>query len=431
MIATESILIEEFKKQYLNNSSPIISKEKRKEAWEEFEKTGLPTKKTEEYKFIPITRLLEKEFDSSVNIASSPIEIKHEDIQRHFIPGANGYRIVLVNGKLIRELSEFPESINLKFLSQLDDSPLKAHVGRYVQPHEDPFVALNTALAEDGLVFCVSKNSVLDKPIYIYNLTDTNAIQVHHQSRNLMVMEENSQAKIIMVNKGHGEKTAFINEVTEIVMQQNAHLEWIRLEDEPEKCYHINNTRVYQEKSANFNSVSISLAGGLIRNNLNVILDGEGCEANLFGLYMIGDKSIVDNHTVVDHKQPNANSNELYKGILFDKARGVFNGKIYVRPDAQKTNAFQANNNVLLSPDAVINTKPQLEIWADDVKCSHGCTSGQLDEDAVFYLQARGIRKDKAKALLLQAFAFEAVSKITLEEVRNYMEDYVNKKLGL
>lgn len=431
MIATESVLIEEFKKHYLNNSSPIISQEKREEAWEEFEKAGLPTKKTEEYKFIPVTRLLEKEFDASISDASSPAEINNEDIEKHYISGAEGYRIVLVNGQLNNELSDFPESIKLKRLTELEDSSLKAHVGRYVQPHEDPFVALNTAIAEDGFVFCISKNAVLDKPLYIYNLTDTNTIQVHLQARNLIMMEANSQAKIIMVNKGYGEKTAFINEVNEIVMEQNSHLEWIRLEDEPEKCYHINNTRVYQEKNANFNSVALMLAGGLIRNNLHVVLDGEGCEANLWGLYMIGDKSIVDNHTVADHKKPNSNSNELYKGILFDRARGVFNGKIFVRQDAQKTNAFQANNNVLLSPDAVINTKPQLEIWADDVKCTHGCTSGELNEDAVFYLRARGINKDKAKALLLQAFAFEVIGKISLNEVKRYMEEYVNNKLGL
>ena len=429
MIATESALIEDFKNHYQNNSSPIISKEKRDDAWAAFEKAGLPTKKTEEYKFIPITRLLEKNFNAAVTDASTPVEINNEDIKKHFISGAEGYTIVIVNGQLNYGLSDFPEAIKLKRLAQLEDTELKAHVGNYVQPHEDPFVALNTALSEDGFVFCVSKNTVLEKPIYIYNLTDSNSNQVHHEPRNLIVMEENSQAKIIMVNKGYGKNTAFINEVNEIVMKQNAHLEWIRLEDEPEKCYHINNTRIYQEKGANFNSVSLTLAGGLIRNNLNVKLDGEGCEANLWGLYMIGGRNIVDNHTVVDHKKPNANSNELYKGILFDRAKGVFNGKIFVRQDAQQTNAFQSNNNILLSPDATINTKPQLEIWADDVKCSHGCTSGQLDEDAVFYLQARGINKDKAKALLLQAFAFEVISKISLKEVRTYMEEYVNNKL--
>ncbi|MGK7392788.1 MAG: Fe-S cluster assembly protein SufD [Candidatus Cyclobacteriaceae bacterium M2_1C_046] len=431
MIATESALIEEFKKHYQNNSSPIISKEKREEAWSEFEKAGLPTKKTEEYKYIPVTRLLEKDFDASISIASSPAEINNEEIKRHYISGAAGYRIVLVNGQLNNELSDFPESIKLKNLSKLEDPSLKAHIGKYAYPHEDPFIALNTAVAEDGFVFCISKNAVLDKPLYIYNLTDTNTAQVHHQARNLIMMEANSQAKIIMVNKGFGENTAFINEVNEIVMEQNAHLEWIRLEDEPEKCYHINNTRVHQDKNSNFNSVALMLAGGLIRNNLHVVIDGEGSEGNLWGLYMIGDNSIVDNHTVVDHKKPNANSNELYKGILFDRARGVFNGKIYVRQDAQKTNAFQSNNNVLISPDAVINTKPQLEIWADDVKCTHGCTSGQLDEDAVFYLQARGIHKKKAEAMLLQAFAFDVIGKISLEEVRTYMEEYVNNKLEL
>lgn len=431
MIATESILIEEFKKHYINNKNGVLPLEKRQEAWEIVEKNGLPTKRTEEYKFIPVTRLLEKNFDASLKPDVTTSDISEAAIKKHYIKDAEGYRLVIVNGKLIKHLSNFPETVRLENVNEVNSPEVKAHIGKYAQPQEDPFVALNSALANDGFVFCISKNAVLDKPVYVYNITDSSLGQVHHQTRNLVILEENSQAKIIMVNKGHGENTAFINEVNEVVMQQNAHLEWMRLEDEPEKCYHINNTRIHQEKDAHFHAISISIAGGLIRNNLHVELDGEGCQANLYGLYMTGDSNIIDNHTVVDHMKPNANSNELYKGILFDRAKGVFNGKIYVRPDAQNTNAFQSNKNILLSTDATVNTKPQLEIWADDVKCSHGCTTGQLNEEAVFYLQSRGIGKEMAKAFILQAFAGEVLEQIKLPEVKAYMEAYVSNKLGV
>lgn len=428
MIATDSLLLEGFKQAFDLGSADFIPAQERSAAWDVFEKSGLPTTKNEEYKFAPITRLLEKNFDPAK--AVNNVHISDDSIRKHFIPKAEGYRIVIVNGQLQEGFSDFPESIKIQKISKAPEH-LKTHIGRYSQPHEDPFIALNTALANDGIAFCISKNSILEKPLFIYNLTDSTTGQAHHQARNIVILEENSQAKIIMVNKGHGDHPAFINEVNEVVIHQNAHLEWMRLEDEPEKCYHINNTKVYQEKDSHFHSVSITIAGGLIRNNLGVALDGPGCQANLYGLYMIGDNSIVDNHTVVDHKKTQADSNEMYKGILFDKAKGVFNGKIYVRPDAQKTNAFQSNKNIILSPDATVNTKPQLEIWADDVKCSHGCTTGQLDEDAIFYLQARGINRDMAKALILQAFAGEVLAQIKLPGVKAYMQAYVDHKLGL
>lgn len=431
MIATQSPLLEGFKKIYQDGIGSLFNDNERQKAWELFEKEGMPTKKTEEYKFVPITRLLEKNFEAGVIPATTAVALKNDSLKGQFISDAEGYRIVVVNGQVVEELSAFPQGITISEISKLNDDDLKSHLGKYIQPDEDPFVALNVALSNSGFVFKIAKNQVVDKPIYIYNLTDTTKGDVHLQSRTLVVLEENSQAKVMVVNKGFGDNSAFINEVNEVAMGQNARLEWMRLQDEPEKNYHINNTRVYQEKDAHFHAVSLALSGGLIRNNLGVQLDGQGCESNLYGLYMIGESHVVDNHTVVDHKQANANSNELYKGILFDKAKGVFNGKIYVRPGAQQTNAFQSNKNILLSPDATVNTKPQLEIWADDVKCSHGCTTGQLDEEAVFYLQARGLSKELAKALLLQAFAGEVLEQVKIEEVRTFMKEYVNNKLGV
>jgi Fe-S cluster assembly protein SufD len=189
------------------------------------------------------------------------------------------------------------------------------------------------------------------------------------------------------------------------------------------------NTTIHQHRASRADTYTFTLNGQLIRNNLNIIIDGEGCESHFFGLYLTEGDTLVDNHTTVDHKKPNSFSNELYKGLMDGKSKGVFNGKIYVRPHAQKTNAFQSNRNLLLSDDATVNTKPQLEIWADDVKCSHGCTTGQLDEEALFYLQSRGIPKATAKAMLLYAFAAEVMETIQNEQLKNYIDSIVSERL--
>ena len=216
----------------------------------------------------------------------------------------------------------------------------------------------------------------------------------------------------------------------EVYVPSNARIEWYKLQNDALHSYFIDQLMVYQERDSNFSATTITLNGNTIRNNVYLALDGENCESHLYGLYAIDGSTHVDHHTAVDHLKPHSFSNELYKGILDDKAGGVFNGKVFVRQDAQKTNAFQSNKNILLSDQATVNTKPQLEIWADDVKCSHGCTTGQIDEEALFYLRTRGLSEKSARALMLYAFALETIEHVENEVLRSYLENLIGNKLN-
>ncbi|MEM9982889.1 MAG: Fe-S cluster assembly protein SufD, partial [Bacteroidota bacterium] len=244
--------------------------------------------------------------------------------------------------------------------------------------------------------------------------------------------EENAQAKLVEIHQtvGPEEGKAFLNEVSEFFVEKNARLSYYKLQHELQPITHINTTQVLQKDHSFFGATTISLEGGLIRNNLNIEIAGEHCESFMTGLSVLSGKTHVDHHTIADHQVPHSYSNELYKGIFNDKATGVFNGKVFVRPQAQKTNAFQQNRNILLTDTASIYTKPQLEIWADDVKCSHGATTGQLDEDALFYLRTRGIPEERAKALLLTAFAGEVLERIDLAFFKAYCENYIHTRLS-
>ncbi|MEQ8926252.1 MAG: Fe-S cluster assembly protein SufD, partial [Fulvivirga sp.] len=270
---------------------------------------------------------------------------------------------------------------------------------------------------------------VVDKPIAMYFINDSSESTVYSNSRNLVIAGKSSQANFIEFFLTEGKESSFSNIATEVMVDENAHIGYYRVQNNKESAYQVGTTQVYQSRSSVFSAYTFTLNGAIIRNNLNVIVDGEGCETNMYGLYLVNGKTHVDNHTSVDHIQPHCESNELYKGILEDSAKGVFNGKVFVRKEAQKTNAFQSNKNILLSDTAVVNTKPQLEIWADDVKCSHGCTTGQLDEDALFYLRARGLSKDSARALLLYAFAIEVLETVKLEPLKNFLENLISERL--
>lgn len=240
---------------------------------------------------------------------------------------------------------------------------------------------------------------------------------------------ESSKADFVHFHLSADDNKTFINESKNYIVKANANISLYKIQEENEQSVYVGNTDVYQEKDSVFSSYVFTFGGEMVRNNLVIKVDGEGCESNMFGLYLTKGKSHVDNHTVVDHIQPNCNSNELYKGIIDDSSRGVFNGKIFVRQAAQKTNAFQSNGNILLTDNAVVNTKPQLEIWADDVKCSHGCTTGQLDEEAIFYLRARGISKEKARSMILLASVAEVIEKVKLGWLKVEITDKVVERL--
>jgi Fe-S cluster assembly protein SufD len=277
----------------------------------------------------------------------------------------------------------------------------------------------------------VKKGQVPEHPVYIYHISDTREINTFSQPRSLFYVAENASLQVVETFITIGPQESFTNHVTEIVVEKEARLEYYKIQNDAPHASQVSTTHIRQTGKSYTHSVVISLNGGLIRNNLNIVLDADRCESHLYGLYCVKGQTHIDNHTVVDNAQPNCFSNELYKGIMDDNATGVFNGKIFVRRDAQKTNAYQSNKNVLLSDSASVNTKPQLEIFADDVKCSHGCTVGSLDEEALFYLRSRGVGKDDARSLLLQAFAIDILENIKPAPIRAYVDQLISKRLEL
>ena len=272
------------------------------------------------------------------------------------------------------------------------------------------------------------KIPLLETPIHIIHISSANQNTIIN-SRNLIVVESNAQAKIVeSYETVDSNAKVFNNALTEIVVEENAIVDHYKIQDEKGFGYLLSTTQAIQKKESVFSTNTFTLSGSLVRNNLTIVLDGEYIESHLNGLYLTNGNQVVDNHTLVDHQKPNCNSNELYKGIIEDKSSATFNGKIYVRKDAQKTNAFQSNKNILLSDDGTINTKPQLEIYADDVKCSHGTSTGKLDADKIFYLRARGLSEASAKKLLMHAFASEVVDTIKIAALREYVEEKISKR---
>jgi Fe-S cluster assembly protein SufD len=293
---------------------------------------------------------------------------------------------------------------------------------------EDGLVALNTLFAQDGVFIHIPKNTVLGKPLQIINISYSfKNLRIFR--RNLIVADENSQARIIICDHTLCKRSYLTNSLTELYVNENSFIDYSKIQNENNLSTQISNTFINQKQNSNVTTNTISLHGGLIRNNVFVSMNGEGSENNLYGLYLCDQQQHVANFTNVRHEKPHCKSNQLFKGILDDKATASFNGKIYVSPDAQKTEAFQRNNNILLSDDAKIYTKPHLEIYADDVKCSHGATVGQLDNEALFYIKTRGISEKEAKYLLMYAFANEIISKISVPYLKERIIDLVDKRL--
>ena len=342
--------------------------------------------------------------------------------------------IVFINGRYSREYSvllNLPEGVIVGSIAEEikdNNKVLLKHFGKYADYQNHIFTALSTAYTDDGAFIYIPAGKIVEDPIHILFITASDNEKILTQPRNLFVAEKNSQVTIIEHYASEQESTYFTNSVTEIVAEENAVVDHIKLQEESKKAFHIARMEVDQEKNSNFSSHLISTGGDLSRNDFNAKFNDEGGECTLNGLYMIDGTQLFDAHTLMDHAKPHCNSHEHYKGILDDKSRGVFNGKVIVRQDAQKTNAFQENNNILLSDQALVNTKPQLEIFADDVKCSHGATIGQMDDDAKFYLKSRGIGEEASKGILLHAFASDVVTSIKIESVRDYIEKIITEK---
>ena len=403
----------------------------RKNALHVFQQLGLPGNKHEEYKHTPIARELEKNF-SFEQLGAAP---SLKDVSDYLIPGLDANILVFINGVFSAGHSSISAPASELSIESLDEALAAKnilaveHFNQHIGLRSDAFAAWNTADWKAGVFIRVPEHSVVEKPVVFLYINDSTSGEVIATNRNLIVVGKNSEVTVVEKFNSSGAGNHFTNLVNEIVVSENAKVEYYSIQNDPGNRYQFTQTEIYQKNSSRVNTYTFNLQGKLLRTNLHLIIDGEGIESHMYGLYLLTGSSLADNHTVVDHKKPNSLTNELYKGIMDESSRGVFNGKIFVRPQAQKTNAFQANRNILLSEKATVNTKPQLEIWADDVKCSHGCTTGQLDEEALFYLRARGIDKNAARAMMLYAFAGEITDKIPHAGIRAYVDGAISERL--
>ena len=407
----------------------------RKEGFKIFNKNGIPTIRNEEWRFTNVSNLFRKEY----NLPKDNLEINNSDIDSIRLPGyANANELVFVNGRYVPELSVIRSSEKECIIMPLENAVkneyknlVNEHLGKSSLVIKDGIHALNTSFIYGGVFIHVNKNQILEHPVYLYHLSDTRNSHTLAQPRSLVYVDQSAKLQLIESFATIGAMDSFTNGVTEIVVNTNAIVEYYKIQNDVVNASQVTTTHIRQIGKSYAHGVTISLNGGLIRNNMNIVMEAEGNEAHLYGLYLLKGNTHVDNHTLVDNTKPNCFSNEFYKGILDDSSSGVFSGKIFVRPDAQKTNAYQSNKNILLSDNATINTKPQLEIFADDVKCSHGCTVGQLDEEALFYLRTRGISKEHAQSMLLSAFAEDVVMQIKHEPLRNYVEKLIIDRLSV
>ena len=429
-------MIETIKEQYQqlqskNGSSVLTSIEQN--AFNAFNALGVPNAKHEEWRYTRISNLFNKQYAFILGGSESSVSAKEIDIVR--LPGhEQANELVFVNGLYSAALSVI-RSASLIVLP-LDEAAVGehkeivlTHLGHSSNYLKDGINALNTAFVHGGVFIHVKKGKSVEHPVYIYNITDARSENIFSQPRSLVHISENAQVQLVETYSTIGRCESFTNQVMEIVVEKDAMVEYYKIQNDAAHANQVSTTHIRQIGKSYTHSVVISLNGGIVRNNLNLVLEAERCEAHLYGLYFPTGKTHIDNHTVVDNVKPHCLSNELYKGIMNDNATAVFNGKIFVQPLAQKTNAYQSNKNILLSDTASVNTKPQLEIFADDVKCSHGCTIGQLDEEGLFYLRSRGISEKSAKSLLVHAFAIDILEHIKPEPIRKYVDRLIEERL--
>lgn len=405
---------------------------KRREAIATFGRLGFPTVRDEEWKYTDIT--------PAANLVATPIfhfELNGAASQvRTQLPfqELEGHRLAFVNGHFAPDLSHvgaLPGGVEVRPISEAiaaDSERVQQALGRSVDG-EETFVALNTAFAQDGAFVFVPAGVELAEPVHLLFLTTGETATVSHP-RNLILLGHNAGLKLVETYCTSTEGVYLTNAVTEIETGDGSRLEHVKVQLESPKAFHVSTTQIGAARDSQLRSSTLNIGGRIVRNNPTAIMQGQGAEVTLDGIVLTDNEQHVDNHTTMDHAEPHCNSHELYAHVLNDKSVGVFNGKIFVRLDAQKTDAKQSNRTILLSGDATINAKPQLEILADDVRCTHGATIGQLDEEAQFYLQARGIPKREARSILIRAFASEVLEPISLDVVRDEMEERITAKLG-
>ncbi len=405
----------------------------RSEALKNFEAKGFPSRKSEAWKYTSLERLQKVDFSL---FPKQDNALEYKDVKKFFLHEIDTYKIVFIDGVYSSYLSETThDGVDICLMSAaLTKEMYKPIIDVYfnkVASREDSLVSLNTAFAKEGAFIYVPKNKVPRKPVEILHFSTGSETAQMLQPRNLIIAEENAELQVIERHQSLTDNEILTNSVTEIFAGRDAIVDYYKVQNDRESASLIDNTYIDQKGKSHVSVHTFSFGGKLTRNNLNFFQDGEYIDSTLKGVTLLGEKQHVDHHTLVHHQQPNCESHQDYKGIFGQRSTGVFNGKIIVDKIAQKTNAFQQNNNLLISDKASINTKPQLEIFADDVRCSHGCTIGQLDKEALFYLQARGIPKKEASALMMYAFANNVLESVRIKELKQRINKLIAKKLGV
>jgi Fe-S cluster assembly protein SufD len=404
----------------------------RETAMDRFVASGLPAPHHEDWKYTNIRPLAKQAFRVPGEFC---VGLDEDDLGDALLAELKAHRLVFVNGQYTPQLSKpgkLPEGVKVRSLAQaMRETPnvLEPFLARYADPTANGFASLNAAFMGDGAVIELGDNHILEHPLHILFVSTSQGEPTVQHLRNLVVAGQNSQATIIEGYISLGEASYFNNVVTEVALADNANITHYKLQEESVKGFHVATLQVCQSHASRFSSHSISVGGALVRNDINSVLDAEGVECELNGLYIVNGTQHVDFHTRIDHRFPHGTSREFYKGVLGGRARAVFNGQVYVHPNAQKTDAAQSNKNLLLSRDAEIDTKPQLEIYADDVKCSHGATVGQLDEEMLFYLRSRGIEENVARGILTFGFAQDIVERMDIAPIRARIENILKTKL--
>ncbi len=405
----------------------------RSEAIKNFEDKGFPTKKQEAWKYTSLNNLQKTDFSIFPKETNA---LEYKDVKRYFLHEIDTYKIVFIDGVYSSFLSETThDGVDICLMSAALTKPIyKEVIDKYfnkVASKNESLTTLNTAFSREGAFIFIPKGKMPIKPIEILHFATGNEAALMLQPRNLIIAEEHAELQVIERHQSLTKNEVLTNCVTEIYAAKNANIDYYKVQNDKAKASLIDNTYIKQGDNSVVKVHTFSFGGKLTRNNLNFYQNGERIDSTMKGVTILGEKQHVDHHTLVHHIEPNCESHQDYKGIYGENSTGVFNGKIIVDKIAQKTNAFQQNNNILISDKATINTKPQLEIFADDVKCSHGCTIGQLDEEALFYLQSRGIPKKEASALLMYAFANNVLESVRIPELKKRINTLIAKKLGV
>ena len=402
-------------------------------SWADFQTYGIPPVKHEEWKYARVSALFRDDLQFPVSIPT----VTAADIDAHRLPGhETATELVFINGSYAPSLSNIRHAESDLTITSLREAAAGAdadfisrNLGHSAAYHPDGIQALNGAFAGAGVFIRARRGKQIAEPVYIYLISDSRTGFIFSQPRSLVHVEAGAALQVAEHYITLGGQESFTNEVFELVAEQDALVDYYKIQHEGTTANHVGTTHIRQAGKCVTNAVTISLSGALVRNNLNMIMEAEHGESHMYGLSLLNGKTLVDNHTIVDNVKPHCFSNELYKAIMDEESTGVFNGKIFVRKDAQKTNAYQSNKNILVGERSAANTKPQLEIFADDVKCSHGCTIGRLDEESLFYLRARGLSEQNARSLLLHAFAVDILDKIKWEPLRQHVDALISERL--